>query len=259
MYPTYSYQQIMDLYKDGALNGVACRIADEDYHRLKFVSSSLVKDYFKCPGLAATYYEPQAEKSIYRGKPGTQLTALGFGSLFHGLVLEDLPLDMPLNIGDHNKLMTMQENLIAENFVWNEFTSEGEPEVAVFWTHQGMTCKAKFDWINPKLGIADLKTTSEEINDYIEKTFYKWLYDLQGFHYLQGLSAVFPSVPKTMLFTFASKAYPHDSANLLYGADAASKLVDTYQIILAGISDSLETDSWPVYPKEPIEIEGIYR
>lgn len=65
----------------------------------------------------------------------------------------------------------------------------GMPEVSVFWTHDGVRMKCRFDYLKLR-AISDLKTFTNTLNQPVEKAIIRsianYRYDIQGSHYLTG-------------------------------------------------------------------------
>lgn len=275
MFEKKTKKQILELADKGSLSGKAFLISNDDYHSLNYVNASMIKKAFSESPRAAKAVWDSSDSKMQRGKPGTLLTALGFGSAFHKLILEpndffdefswhDEPVQGTTIIGaaDKKMLSAMEHNLIMHDTVWNDCTSVGWPEVAMFWKCQltGLMCKAKADWLNPTYGIVDLKTTKDAPTKYnLLGAIKNFQYDFQAYHYLKGLQACFPDTPRNFMFVFSSKADHHDSGSVYYGLEAAAKITVAYTDILCLLSQCITLDEWPGVSKEPLVFEGIER
>jgi hypothetical protein len=264
-----SYDEIVSLEAKGRLSGTVCHIADADYHRLKYVSSSLLKKTYFDLFTAKFYFEDDQLSPETHFRNGN-MKPMEFGTKFHAAMLEGEFIEH-MEITDHDKvkMVKMEHRMLTENTTWNDVTALGEPEVAYFWKNKltGMMCKAKADWLNWSWGIADLKTMSKEVTsktmhwrivDYLHWRIVDYLYDLQAYHYLTGLAEVLPEVPRNFIFFFSSTIGDHGNGNAYFGENAMSSLTNTYLETMANLYEARETNLWQGKPAE-LMFEGVER
>jgi len=280
-------QEIKEKYeKNGHVTGLF-KMSDSDYHSLKFISSSVIKDvFFHSPLKAWSYFNSEHTEKPLLNRSGS-LTPLGFGSAFHALILEPKQFHanfamtpkhitgkaklkfleenngkVILSSRDSFLLTIMEKNLIMMNSNWNHLTSEGFAELACFWKcpASGLQCKAKFDWYNPNFGIVDLKTTSAIANrEGMYNAIKDFGYDFQALHYLQGLRSTLPNSLTGFAFCFVEKLEPWDSNTCLYTRDNEKWLMESYIELMQRLSWCLKNNRFLGHNNHSIEFGLPFR
>jgi hypothetical protein len=92
-----------------------------------------------------------------------------------------------------------------------EFLDGSKKEVTYYWKDKetGILCKARLDIVHPKLGVMDVKSTSESaLRQSFMRACVKYNYDLQAGHYWKGAAV---TLGKDLPFHFGviEKAEPH--------------------------------------------------
>lgn len=89
---------------------------------------------------------------------------------------------------DFYEIIMAAENIKANEHLKHAFDN-GVPEVSVFWEQQGIPCKARFDYLKPKV-IVDLKSTRNALQQRWPVAVANFLargrYEIQATHYMNG-------------------------------------------------------------------------
>lgn len=209
--------------------------------------------------------------------------ALRFGTLCHTLILqpetfgaqyaiseldartkagkewrESLPEGVqPVSAADYEKAQLMAEAVRDHPQARMLFGGENyTAEKAIFWTFNGVDCKAKPDIVAEVHGrryIGDLKTTESVEPEAIAKSIAKWGYHRQAAWYLHGMEAVGKPCD-AFIFIFVEKSWPHlvtmcqlDEAAITRGFEECARAVDI-------LKECRASGKWPCYTRDIIEI-----
>lgn len=129
--------------------------------------------------------------------------------------------------------------------------SGGMPERTLVWDEDGVTCRARLDWLfDDHSVIDDLKTTSKSANpETWSRTVYSMGYDVQAAFYRRGVRALTGVTPDFRLVVvettepYALSVISLDPAGLALADEKAQVAIDVWR-------DCLARDSWPGYPRQ---------
>jgi exodeoxyribonuclease VIII len=151
-----------------------------------------------------------------------------------------------LSPGDYDLCLKMRDSVLEHPVVADIFKFDVEAEKEVFWTMQGVSCKAKLDAIVPKIStVIDFKTARFADSKGFMRDAINLHYDLQAYWYSEAYRAEFGDYPRFYAFIVASKEEPFSVG--VFEADKefldrGKFYADKY---LAKYKDCLESDDWP--------------
>lgn len=249
--------------------------SDRIYFANKALSKSAIDKLLECPALYKAWLDGEEEEK--------DSAALRFGSLCHLLTLQPeefgheyavcdlsmatkegkafkaaLPDGVQIIKGDeYEKAQLMADAVRDHPQATMLFGGEGyTAEQAIYWTLDGVACKAKPDIVAEVHGrryIADLKTTESVNPEAIQKSIAKWGYHRQAAWYLSGMEAIGKPCD-AFIFIFVEKSYPHlvtmcqlDEAALQKGMDECLRAVNI-------LKDCKAMDKWPCYTRDIITL-----
>ncbi len=127
---------------------------------------------------------------------------------------------------------------------------DGQPEQTLIWEEDGVTCRARPDWLHADLlTVDDYKTTKGSANphDWTRRTLYDIGADMQAALYLRGLRAL-RGVEAEFRFIVQETYAPY--ALSVISLDAASLAIANRKVdyAIATWRECLEKDYWPGYP-----------
>ena len=149
----------------------------------------------------------------------------------------------------YQKLLEMQMALYNTPFV--KLLINGEHEKSFFWKDEvtGIPCKCRpdsFGKIKDQYVCVDLKTTNDAETDHFMRDAIKFGYDIQAYHYCQGLENNYKK-PFKFIFIAQEKTAPY-LVNVLEADDyfmaSGKELCNT---LLTQYKECLENDEWPGY------------
>jgi hypothetical protein len=117
------------------------------------------------------------------------------------------------------------------------------------WDEDGVTCRARLDWLRDDYAtIDDLKTSGMSVDPYaVSRTIYKQGYDVQAAFYLRGLRKLTGAAAE-FRFVFAEVDAPNaitvvnlSPASLALAHEKVEYAINTWR-------DCLRTNKWPGYP-----------
>lgn len=247
--------------------------SDIAYFSNRALSKSAIDLLLECPAMYKAWLDGDDEEK--------DSTALRFGSLTHLLTLQPEQFDsqyaiqelslatkegkawkasLPDNVelvkaGDYEKAQLMAEavrdhpqaKMLFQNYVAEE---------AIYWTLDGVPCKAKPDMVcelNGRRYIADLKTTDSANPESIRKSIAKWGYHRQAAWYLSGMEAIGKPCDE-FIFIFVDKKSPYlvtmctlDEEALAQGMQECLRAVET-------LKECQASNVWPCYTREIITL-----
>ena len=207
-------------------------ISNADYRKREGVSSSDLKRMMKSMA-SWKYYHDNPEDS--------DSEALQFGRAYHKLMLEPDDFDNEFIVSPKFDRRTKEGKAAAEEFakkaegkeVINEETYQkllemqialyntpfvkllikGEHEKSFFWTdaETGIKCKCRpdsFGQVKEQYVCIDLKTTKDAETDHFMRDAIKLGYDIQAYHYCQGLEDTYKK-PFKFIFIAQEKTAPY--------------------------------------------------
>lgn len=247
--------------------------SDISYFARKDLSKSAIDLLLECPAMYKAWLDDDEEKK--------DSAALSFGSLTHLLTLQpelfgsqyaiqELPLttkegkawraSLPegvelVKVGDYEKAQLMAEavrdhpqaKMLFQNYVAEE---------AIYWTLDGVPCKAKPDIvseINGRRFLADLKTTESANPEAIRKSIAKWGYHRQAAWYLSGMEAVGKPCDE-FIFIFVDKNAPHLVTMCMLDEEALSQGMQECLRAVETLKECQATNSWPCYTRDIITL-----
>ena len=133
--------------------------------------------------------------------------------------------------------------------------SDAEYEKSLFWTDPdtGILCKVRPDiWHNNF--ICDLKTTQSGAFRDFQKSVYAYSYHIQAGMIQEALKHVLGIDMQSFIFVAVEKEPPYAVAVYLLDPMAVSLGVTRFKNILQGIKTCQETNNWPSYPTNIIDV-----
>jgi hypothetical protein len=161
---------------------------------------------------------------------------------------------VPLKPADWRTVFAMADALQAHPHA-PKLITRGEPEKTLLWRNQGLTCRAKVDWLRAD-GIVDYKTCDRADLDSLTRSVWNYGYAIQAAWYLQGfrlldLDALTRQEP-FFAFVAQEKEPPYlvqcfqlTERALTYGDRKCAEALDIYR-------ECLKTDEWPGYATDDI-------
>lgn len=255
-------------------------ISNAEYRKKEGVSASDLKKMMKSMA-SYKYYKEHPEDS--------DSEALQFGRAYHKLMLEPDDFDNEfivspkfdrrtkegkaayedflkkaegkevINEETYQKLLEMQIALYNTPFV--KLLIKGEHEKSFFWTDEatGIPCKCRpdsFGKIKDQYICIDLKTTNDAETDRFMRDALKFGYDIQAYHYCQGLEDAYKK-PFKFIFIAQEKTAPYlvnvleaDDYFMKSGEELRNSLLEKYK-------EALETDKWEGYMNEASGINSL--
>lgn len=255
-------------------------ISNADYRKREGVSSSDLKRMMKS----------MATWKYYKDHPDDSDTeALQFGRAYHKMMLEPDDFDNEfivspkfdrrtkegkaaaeefakkaegkeiINEETYQKLLEMQIALYNTPFV--KLLIKGEHEKSFFWTdaETGIKCKCRpdsFGQVKEQYVCIDLKTTKDAETDHFMRDAIKLGYDIQAYHYCQGLEDTYKK-PFKFIFIAQEKTAPY-LVNVLeadeYFMKSGKELRDS---LLKKYKKALETGVYQGYMDENSGINSL--
>lgn len=249
--------------------------SDREYFANKALSKSAIDKLLECPALYKAWLEGEDEEK--------DSEALRFGSLCHLLTLQpeefggqyamtDLSLATKegkawkaglsegvsiIKSADYEKAQMMADAVRDHPQARMLFGGEGyTAEQAIYWTLDGVACKAKPDIVAEVHGrryIADLKTTESVNPEAIQKSIAKWGYHRQAAWYLSGMEAVGKPCD-AFIFIFVEKAFPHLVTMCQLDEAALEKGMGECLRAVSILKDCQASNTWPCYTREIITL-----
>ena len=164
-----------------------------------------------------------------------------------------------INEDTYQKLLEMQKALYDTPFV--KLLIKGEHEKSFFWkdADTGVKCKCRpdsFGQIKEQYVCIDLKTTSDAETDHFMRDAIKFGYDIQAYHYCQGLEDAYKK-PFKFIFIAQEKTAPY-LVNVLEADDyfmaSGKELRDS---LLAKYKNCLETGVYEGYMSKESGINSL--
>lgn len=133
----------------------------------------------------------------------------------------------------------------------------GKPEQTMIWDENGVTCRARIDWLHDDLSaIDDLKTTSRiaRPEKWSRGPLYDHGADVQAALYLRGIRALTGATP-AWRWCVVETAPPYALSVIRPGADVLALADAKVDKALAIWKACLKHNKWPAYPAEVFEAE----
>lgn len=264
-------------------DGIYFDLPSEEYHAVKALSSSGVRDILENP----TYYWFNFFNPL---KEDITSDAMRDGSIFHSLILEPEKFNqlykvMPLEIEQLNKnstefklwrsaqglevigrkkyqkFKTIIEYLKQPNqLLDNDFLKTGYSEVSIFWTENGVQKKARIDKLQAGR-IVDLKTfikkTKGDINKFVSQYFFSYKVYLQLIYYKRAIEfAVKNGLP--VFGTAEQKEFVKSLENVNFMLSAVFVNREIPQAVVKLFLQEKCGDLWRLGEKQIEKAEKIY-
>lgn len=239
---------------------MAKTMSNADYRKKEGISASDLKKMMK--SMATWKYAKDHPEE------DTDTEALQFGRAYHKLMLEPDDFDNEFAVSPKfdrrtkdgkaayeefvkkaegkevineevfQKLKDMQKALYETPFV--KLLIKGEHEKSFFWNDEttGIPCKCRPDsygQIKDQYVCVDLKTTKDAETDHFMRDAIKLGYDIQAYHYCQGLEDTYKK-PFKFIFIAQEKTAPYlvnvleaDEYFMASGKELRTKLLDEYK------------------------------
>lgn len=155
-----------------------------------------------------------------------------------------------LSQGEFADLTCMAANVRKQSRLMR-ILAHGKAEVTILWHDEqtGLLCKARPDWLNPKLRIVlDWKTTEDARPEAVRRTILKYGYHHQAEWYLRAVEA-----PTTFVWAFIEKSPPYAVACYTPSKELLGLAWEGNTKALHGIKACMDADTWPAYD-ESIQI-----
>lgn len=235
----------------------------DEYLKLEHISNS---------GLGLVEHSPAHFKAGFKGSTAS----MELGSLVHLLVLQpelfeatyevaqidrrtkegkekakeiELSGKTPLTPALYEQASCMMQS-VAQHPIASYLFSEGTPELTIIDEIDGVTCKARLDWLRPDGVIVDLKTTQDASSAAFKRSVHSYGYHRQDAFY-SDLYALQPNATRNdFIFVGVESSPPYAVA--IHTLDESFKEVGRlrYQKALSLYKSCLELDYWPGYPNE---------
>jgi len=144
-----------------------------------------------------------------------------------------------------------------------ELLSSGWAQKSVLWRHPelGFWCKCRPDWIINTSGepvVMDLKTTENASQEKFTKQTWRLKYYWQAHHYMAGLTAV-TGIQHRKWRWLVLETWPPFESNV-FAADPAEleRASIDVQIMYEQYAECIETDEWPGYVDEIVDLGFEY-
>lgn len=201
-----------------------------DYYSRPELSQSQLKDFLVSPA----YYQ------LRKSNPIAPTDAMELGTAIHCAVLEPSEFNKRYGIAPvfdrrtkagkeeyaafqamnegkifldpetHNKVIAMRDSVMSHPRVKDVFSFDIKAEEEIFFSMDGIECKAKLDAIVPTIGtVVDFKTARSASSDSFRRDMINMRYDLQAFWYCEAYRSVYNKYPDFYAFIVASKEEPY--------------------------------------------------
>lgn len=136
--------------------------------------------------------------------------------------------------------------------------SGGKAEQSIYWTdpETGLLCRIRPDWLRANWMPVDLKTSADASEEGFKKSVAQWRYDVQEAMYLDGIEAHTGRRPACMPFVVVETKPPYLCAVYILGGTYTAIGLGQMREDLNTLRQCIDTDSWPGYSSEAIEIEA---
>lgn len=249
---------------------------DEKYFADKSLSKSAIDLLLECPARYKAWLDGDEEEK--------DSDALRFGSMCHLLCLQPELFDSQYAMTDLNlatkegkawkaslpeglevvkgkdveKAMYMADAVRSHWQVEHLFANPHVCEQAIFWTYNGVPCKAKPDIVSVlpdgRRIIGDLKTTDSANPKHCERSIMKYGYYRQAAWYLSGME--FSGQPcDAFVFIFVEKTRPHLITCFEMSEDALKLGMRECDKAVTILKDCQEKNLWPCYTKDILTFE----
>ena len=234
---------------------------DREYHSLPRLSASGAKTLLKSP----------ARYKWEREHPAKPTAAMEFGTMLHALVLEphvfqaryalapdvdrrtkdgkaaleawqaDNVGKLAVSVDDWDRVHRMARNVEASGA--GDLMVGGKMEEPILWERDGVPLKAKLDCLG-KDSIIDLKTTSADDEDGIQRAAWSFGYHISAAAYQEAAEVVTGRrLPK--VFVFVQSVAPYDVVILEASDDFIAKGREQWDRAVRLFAACSEFDDWP--------------
>jgi hypothetical protein len=133
---------------------------------------------------------------------------------------------------------------------------DGAAEQTLVWADEGVTCRARLDWVHTDASaIDDLKTTSSTANPF-EWSLFNQGYDLQAFMYARAVQLTAPlDLPPKFRFVVIETTPPYAMSVIEPGPDVLTLARKKFAYAAEVWRKCLDSGEWPAYPAEVTRAE----
>lgn len=163
-----------------------------------------------------------------------------------------------LSLDDYRACLAMRDSVHAMKRAHGMLTGQGEVEMSIRWDdpETGVPCKARLDRHSPELAggaIVDLKTARSAARLDFERAIFTFGYHRQAAFYLMGAKArKLPARHFSIIAVEKEPPYGVGTYRLTEGAVMGGE--DQIRPLLRKYAECVQTDSWPCYPDEVVDI-----
>lgn len=251
-------------------NGVVRDSSDVYHSKKNIINASAIKAVLRSP----MHYRASLTE------PNDPTPAMRFGTLVHTALLEpavfmqsfrispkfdmrttkgkedsaawnkDLPDGAIIVSTDEADKLTAMIKTLTENKIVPALLSEGVAEHSLYYSRDGVECKARPDYLREDGMVIDLKTTSDASKSGFSRSIVNFGYDVQAAWYLDACTRVFGGKWDTFVFVavetsppYAIGVYVADDSVLERGRKRSERALKT-------LIECREKDIWPGYQTE---------
>lgn len=154
---------------------------------------------------------------------------------------------------------THEQGLAMARAFWSneavtKLLREGSPEKPIFWTRNGLECKAKPDYYRKGL-VIDYKTSDSASPKDFQRSLINYGYYRQAPWYLESVKQLYNETPKGFVFLVQEKKPPYEVAIYSLDPSAIERGWEECQIAADGVQERLASGNWEGYPREVQNIE----
>lgn len=274
-------------------------MSNESYHAdISALSSSMLKTLDKSPAHFFDMYLSGAEKqapsqSMIRGTTIHTMTLepTWFDDRFvvipdgldrrtkEGKALWQEMIDsgkQPLTVTDYDMAKGAFKSVMSHPVSKIIFQTDGIAESSIYWEQDGVTCKARPDYmIPPRVSeqfpnglLVDIKSSSDASTEAFSRNAYRLGYHISAAHYCNGFKAEYGTQP-AFLFCVVETSRPYLSRYFAAGAEfmhhgkrKCEDLLELYQECVEtgnwyGYSQKIETLELPAYIAKKLAFEEL--
>jgi len=205
-----------------------------------------------CAGLEPEYFE--GRYSMYKGTRRGQNYEAHMDSHPGTLALNQREWDSAKAIGEAARSHPVAGPMLTGG--WPD-----ESEKTVTWTDEetGLKCKAKQDrWIHTMALVGDLKTIGDGDADALVKMMLRMGWHIQLAHYIAGIRAMFPALPKIGAVLICVEQKPPHAVTVLE-MDQGGYLLTTGEVerrkLLVRLAECKASGKWPGRYDAPVNAD----
>lgn len=127
----------------------------------------------------------------------------------------------------------------------------GKPEATAIWQHNGVTCRARYDYLikpdNAPWTIWDWKVTGDVSVQEVRRKVRRFRYDIQEAHYLNGLDVLCPAFAgqHQFIFVFIENAAPYSVRRYVMKPDTRGLAQLDLAKVRTSWAECIKKNEWP--------------